>query len=264
MIIDAHIHLFPDPIAQRAIPHLASICKSPAFTDGTLAQTEQKLREWGVDIGVAMHIATKPSQQKSVNTWAASIQGGRLLCFGSVHPDAEDWPEALQYIKNAGLRGIKMHPDYQDFFIDDKRLFPIYDAIAALELPVTFHAGWDPLSPDCVHASPAAIKRVAKLFPKLKIIAAHMGGMRLYDEVEETLAGSDLFFDTSMSARLCPPEQFVRLVHKHGADHVLFASDCPWSRSCDELQYIEASSLSSAEKEKIYFRNACELFHLPI
>lgn len=94
------------------------------------------------------------------------------FCFGSVHPDAEDWPEALQYIKNAGLRGIKMHPDYQDFFIDDKRLFPIYDAIAALELPVTFHAGWDPLSPDCVHASPAAIKRVAKLFPKLKIIAA--------------------------------------------------------------------------------------------
>lgn len=168
MIIDAHIHLFPDPIAQRAIPHLASICKSPAFTDGTLAQTEQKLREWGVDIGVAMHIATKPSQQKSVNTWPLPFKAGRLLCFGSVHPDAEDWPEALQYIKNAGLRGIKMHPDYQDFFIDDKRLFPIYDAIAALELPVTFHAGWDPLSPDCVHASPAAIKKIAKLFPKIK------------------------------------------------------------------------------------------------
>lgn len=262
MIIDAHVHMFPDAIAEKAIPHLSSICKSSAFTNGTLSETEKKLKEWGVDIGIVMHIATKPSQQNNVNHWAASIQNKHLLCFGSIHPDAADWEENLYYIKKSNLHGVKMHPDYQGFFIDEKRLFPLYDAISSLGLPITFHAGWDPLSPNSIHATPSAIKKVATLFPKLKIIAAHMGGMRLYSETEEILAGTDIFFDTSMSARLCPAEQFIRLVRKHGTDRILFGSDCPWSSSYDEIQYIDSLPLTDHEKEKIYFQNAQELFQL--
>jgi uncharacterized protein len=262
MLIDMHVHMFADRIAKRALNNLARICKCPYYTDGTVDGTSEKLREWGVNFCAAMNIATKPSQQATINDWAASVQNQSIRCFGSVHPDAPDALDELQRIKALGLCGVKLHPDYQDFFIDDKKMFPIYEAISALELPVTFHTGRDPLSPNLVHASPAAVARTADLFPKMKIIAAHMGGMAMYSEVEELLAGKNIFLDTAMSAMLCPPEQFERIVNKHGSEHVLFASDCPWSRSCDELRYIEKTHLSSSDKENIYWRNAARLLNI--
>lgn len=262
MLIDAHVHMFSEKIAQKALTNLATICKSPYFTNGTLADTKEKLHEWGVDAAFAMNIATKPSQQTIVNNWAASIDDSMFYSFGSVHPDAPDALEELRRIKELGLYGVKLHPDYQGFLIDDPRLFPIYDAIAALELPVTFHTGWDPLSPNLVHASPKAVAKVARQFPKLTIIAAHMGGMALYGEAEEYVAGQNIFIDTAMSARLCQPEQFERLVSKHGSERVLFGSDCPWSRSCDEFDFIEHTHLSDREKENIYYRNAQALLRL--
>lgn len=262
MLIDMHVHMFTDKIAERALHNLARICKCPYYTDGTAGGTAEKLREWGVNLCAVLNIATKPTQQTAVNNWAASVQSKDILCFGSVHPDAPDAVEELYRIKQLGLRGIKLHPDYQGFFIDDRKMDEIYDTISELGLPVAFHTGRDPVSPNTVHASPAAVAKTAERFPKMKIIAAHLGGMAMYNEVEELLAGRDIWFDTAMCASLCPPEQFERIVRKHGSEHVLFASDCPWSRSCDEFQYIERTHLSSSEKENIYWRSAADLLRL--
>ena len=264
MLIDMHVHIFPDSIAERALTGLAQICKCQYLTDGTVGGTSDKLREWDVDYCAALNIATKPTQQTAVNNWAASVQNKNIRCFGSVHPDAPDVLSELQRIKRLGLCGVKLHPDYQNFFVDETRMFPIYEAISDLGLPVTFHTGRDPLSPNVVHASPAAVARVTDLFPHMKIIAAHMGGMAMYDEAEELLAGKNIFFDTAMSARLCPPKQFERIINKHGSEHILFASDCPWSRSCDEFDYIEKTGLSSFDKENIYWKNAADLLQLDI
>lgn len=262
MLIDMHIHIFPDKLAPKALANLSQICKSPYFADGTAAGTEKQLREWGVTGAAAMNIATKPSQQAAVNNFAASVNGDFFHCFGTVHPDAPDALEELARIKELGLYGVKLHPDYQGFFIHEKRMFPIYDAIASLGLPVLFHTGWDPLSPDKVHAPSEAVARVVRQFPKLTVIGAHMGGMNRYDEVEEFLAGNNLYIDTAMSSQYCSPEQFARLIKKHGADRVLFGSDCPWSRSSDEFRFIEAAPLTDDEREKIYFRNALRVLGL--
>ncbi len=259
MLIDMHVHMFPDPIAKRALERLSHICRCQYYTDGTVDGTSRKLRDWGVTACAALSIATKPAQQASINNWAASIQSEHIHSFGSVHPDAPDAVDELQRIKSLGLCGVKMHPDYQDFFIDEARMFPIYEAISELELPVVFHTGHDPSSPKFLHASPAAVAKVAALFPRMKIIAAHLGGMAMFKESEELLAGKNIFFDTAMAAPMCPPEQFERIVNRHGSERILFASDCPWSRSCDEFEYIERTGLSSAEKENIYWRNAAEL-----
>ena len=256
MLIDAHVHMFSEKIAQKALTNLANICKSPYFTNGTLSDTKEKLKSWGVDAAMAMNIATKPTQQTVVNNWAASIDDPTIYGFGSVHPDAPDALDELQRIKDLDLYGVKLHPDYQGFLIDDPKMFPIYDAISSLGLPVTFHTGWDPLSPDLIHATPQAVDKVVKLFPHMTVIAAHMGGMARYQEAEEYVAGLPLYIDTAMSARLCSPEQFERLVSKHGSERVLFASDCPWSRSCDEFAFIERTHLTDREKENIYYKNA--------
>lgn len=265
MVIDAHIHIFPDKLAPKALKNLSEICKSPYYADGTAEGTRQSLKSWGIDAGICMNIATKPKQQSSVNQFAASVQGGGLFCFGSVHPDAPDALDELRRIKELGLYGVKLHPDYQEFMVDDKRLFPIYEALSELELPVTFHTGWDPYSPGLIHAPSQAVARVAELFPRMTVIAAHMGGLNRYAEAEEYLAGKEnVYLDTALSCRNCSPEQMLRLIRRHGAERVLFASDCPWSRSSDELDFLEKIPLTSSERDAVYYQNAKRLLNLPL
>ena len=263
MIIDAHVHVFPEAIAGRALSNLSQICGSPYFSDGTVAGTRKKFQEWGIDGAVCLNIATKPKQQTTINNCAASIQGDGLYCFGSVHPDAPDVLDELQRIKDLGLYGVKFHPDYQGFLIDDEKMFPIYDAVSSLHLPAVFHTGWDPFSPKLVHAPSRKVAKVAKLFPKMILIAAHMGGMCRYDEVEEYLLPQEnIYLDTAMSSQYCNPEQFERIIRKHGAEHILFGSDCPWSKSCDEVNYLERAHLSSRDLDLIFSGNIMRLLQI--
>ncbi len=153
MKIDFHVHLFPDALAVKTIGKLARIAgdehgDAPHYTDGTLRGTLEKMDVWGVDRAVTQHIATSVHAMHKVNDFAASVRSERLYAFGSVHPDAPDALEELERIRALGLDGVKLHPDYQNFFVDEERMASIYEKMAQLHLPVLFHAGWDPLSPE--------------------------------------------------------------------------------------------------------------------
>ncbi|MBR6338069.1 MAG: amidohydrolase family protein, partial [Ruminococcus sp.] len=141
MLIDMHVHAFNEKIAAKALAVLVGNSSLTPLTDATTAGTLKKLDEWGVDKAAILSIATKPSQQGIINSWAASIKSERLLPFGSVHPDADDWYDELVRIKRSGLYGVKLHPDYQGFKIDEPRLFPVYEACAELSLPLLLHSG---------------------------------------------------------------------------------------------------------------------------
>ena len=117
MRIDFHTHVFPDKLAEKALTSISEHTGAPYFTDGTVADTDKKLKEWNVDSSVALHIATNPKQQYNVNNWAAEIQTEKRFCFGSVHPDAPDALAELARIKNLGLYGVKLHPYFQSFNI---------------------------------------------------------------------------------------------------------------------------------------------------
>jgi predicted TIM-barrel fold metal-dependent hydrolase len=162
----------------------------------------------------------------------------------------------LERIKALGLRGIKLHPDYQDIFPDEERMFPLYEKMAELGLPVVLHAGWDPVSPDMTRCTPARIRRVIDRVPNLTLIAAHMGGMRMADEVMEQLAGRNLYFDTSMSYVYLDPERFNELIRAHGAERILFGSDCPWSISGRQIAMLHETGLSAGELSMILHGNA--------
>lgn len=265
-IIDFHVHLFPDALAGRTLPKLAHTAAdehgdAPYFSDGTLSGTLARLAEWGVDAAVTQHIATTQHSMRKVNDFAASVRGPRLYAFGSVHPDAPDALEELERIKALGLDGVKLHPDYQSFFVDEPRMAPIYEKMAQLRLPVLFHAGWDPLSPNLVHAEPERLRAVVEGYPGLTVIAAHLGGMQRYDQVEKHLLGHEnLYIDTSMtSPYLHDPAQYARILRGHGLSRVLFATDCPWSTPARELPLLDWASLTAQEREMVLSGNALRL-----
>ena len=104
--------------------------------------------------------------------------------------------EEMRRIKELGLYGIKLHPDYQEFFIGDDAALPIYAEAEKLGLPIAFHTGRDPYSPSLVHCPPDVLAKIADLFPNLTIIAAHMGGMDMPEAAAQYLAGkSNVYFD---------------------------------------------------------------------
>ena len=262
---DTHIHFFPDKLAGKALPKLREISQCETYSDGTREGTLKNFAAWGCAGGMALHIATNAHQQTSVNNFAKESQGGPIYCFGSVYPYAENALEEMRRIQEMGLYGIKFHPDYQEFFIGDEAALPLYAEAERLGLPVAFHAGRDPLSPQLIHCPSQVLGKIANLFPKLTIIAAHMGGMETPQEAAQYLAGKkNVYFDTAFASHFLNAAQFTELVKLHGSDRVLFATDCPWSTLPAERELLEAADLSPGEKERIAYKNAEELFQITI
>ncbi|MCR5599172.1 MAG: amidohydrolase family protein [Ruminococcus sp.] len=261
---DFHTHAFTDSLAERAISGLAQTSGITPATDGTLSGLRRKMAENGIERAMLLPIATKPSQQATINDWAASVMGGGIYCCGTVHPDAEDAVAEVERIKTLGLYGVKFHSEYQNFFPDEERLFPIYEKIAELGLIAVFHGGWDPFAGEIVKATPQSFAAVAETFPKLKIVAAHLGGMDLWNDVEKYTAGKyeNMWFDVSVIARYIKDEQLLRIIRMQSAERILFGSDCPWDEPANEIAMIERLPLSDEEKELIFHRSAEKLLSI--
>ena len=196
-----------------------------------------------------------------VNDFAEAINGGDIVSFGSIHPDSQNVFEELERIKAMGLKGVKLHPDYQGFFVDDEKVFPIYEECEALNLPITFHAGCDLGFGPPVHATPDRLRNVLDMFPKLKVIAAHFGGYKCWDMADYFLIGKNIYFDTSFTANEIDPIRMRDMIKKHGVDKILFASDCPWKKMSDSIVQIEKTGLPTADTDKIFYQNALELLN---
>ncbi|MDR2520216.1 MAG: amidohydrolase family protein, partial [Eubacteriaceae bacterium] len=244
MLIDFHSHAFPGKIAHTAIPMMEAVSGFDAETDGTDADLKAKMKAWGVDRHVLLHIATRPGQHAKINAFAQSCLSEDTYCFGSVHPLDEGIAEILGQFREMGLSGVKLHPDYQSFFASDKEAYAVYGQCEELGLPICLHCGFDPKSPDLVHATPEMVGKAAEDFPKATFIGAHLGGMYRFGEVERFIAGKrNVYIDISMMAGHIQAGQYRRIILSHGTDRVLYGSDCPWSTPETELSALKALGL---------------------
>ena len=261
MIIDFHTHCFPDKLAARAVQRLSDAGGGLMhYADGTLEGLRQQMTQHNIDLSVVLNIATKPEQQTNVNNFAATIdKEPDIIAFGSVFPGAPDAFEELERIKELGLKGVKFHPEYQQFGIDEPRMFPIYDYALSKGLMLIFHAGHDPAFDPPWHSSPKRFADVYKTLGGGTIICAHLGGINQWDEVEQYLVGTGIYLDTSMGLDYYSHEQFLRIVKAHGADKILFGSDSPWSEAGKEKDTILSLSLTDEEKNLILCDNAKRL-----
>lgn len=261
---DFHTHAFVDTLAERAIAKLAETSDIEPYTNGTIDGLRNAMSINGIERALLLPVATKPSQQLSINNWAAEVMKDGIYCCGSVHPEAEDALAEIERIRNLGLYGIKFHPEYQDFHPDEERMLPIYRKIADEKLFAVFHGGWDPLSRDYIRGTPERFAAAAEKVPQLTFVIAHLGGMNLWDDVEKYLAGkfSNIYFDVSVIAGYISDMQLLRIIRAHGADKILFGSDCPWDNPSEEIKMIDKLPLTDKEKELIFHKNAEKLLDI--
>lgn len=262
-VIDAHVHTFPDKIAPKAVGKLQRISGITPATDGTQSDTKRVMAESRVDHSILLNIATSPGQEATINACAVkTCEEKAFTALGSVHFLSEDVESILKEAKAAGLVGIKLHPDYQGFMIDDPRVFPVYEVCASLDLPVVFHAGWDCYSPDLIHATPDRSAAVMKAFPKLKMVLAHFGGMKCWDAVEEYLIGKNVWLDTAMCASYADPVKMRRMMLKHNPQQILFGSDCPWENPAESISFLCNMDLPAHMVRSILSENTINLYGL--
>lgn len=260
MLIDFHTHAFPEKIAGRAVGKLAYDAGGlRPQTDGTLESLKREMERDGVDLAVVHSIATNPHQQHKVNDYAMEMnRDGKIVAFGSVHPDAPDALEELERISAAGLKGVKFHPEYQRFYADEERMRPIYRKISQLGLITLFHAGEDYGFAPPYHGMPEQLLG-AKKWLDGPVVAAHWGGLGCGAEVLEKLCGQDIWFDLSFGYGSMPKYIAREILDRHTPDRLLFASDMPWHRPTWELRLLDTLELSEGDREKICFRNALKL-----
>ena len=257
--IDFHAHAFPDKIAEKAAINLENYYKMPLVSKGHFDVLIDKAKAANIDKLVIHSTATKPEQVENVNNYVSSLMRENkemLIGFGTIHPDYENYEDELCRIKELGLRGIKIHADFQNFDLDTKKMLPIYDKISNLGLPILFHMG------DRVfdHTSPRRLANVLEMFPNLIAIGAQLGGVFMWDESIKYLVGKNLYLDTSSTLHALEAEKFMYIVRTHGSDKILFGTDYPLSDYETECERFKMLDLTHEEKENIFYKNAYKLF----
>ncbi len=270
-IIDFHTHAFPDALAPRAVAQLTINAAASGYTpktEGTVTDLLRSMDESGVDRSVVCNIATNARQMQKVNDFAITTAKTypRLSPLGSLHPDAPvaDMEAELGRLAEAGIRGIKIHPDYVGIELDAPPFAPILSLCEARGMFVVTHAGFDPVAPDHIHATPTMLLRVIRTYPRLRLVAAHTGGFACEDEVLDVLCGSSIYFDTSLSAIRAARDpawgkKCAAILREHDPRRILFATDSPWSTPTDEMNFLHTVGLSDTAMEAILHENAGKL-----
>lgn len=259
MIIDMHTHTFPEALAARTLVKLSSSTGLKPATDGTVDGILKAMQECSVDVSVLLPVVTNPAHATTVNRVAAenNVKPG-LISFGGLHPDNENYAEILKDLKANGIKGIKIHPYFQQVYLDDIRYKRIVDAAMGLDMFVVTHAGYDIGYPGQDFADVSHIKGLLKDVKPDKLILAHLGAWNLWEEVCDVVSEYPVYLDTafSLNSGRLSNELFVKLVRLAGADHVFYGSDSPWSSQSTLIDLILKSGLTDEECKLVLGENA--------
>ncbi|MEW6448525.1 MAG: amidohydrolase family protein [Bacillota bacterium] len=258
--IDFHVHFFPESIAGKVVDFLAAHYNIPVNYRGLKEEYLQLARAASIRAAVFSTAATRPHQVKAANNWAIANKGNGLVPFGTLHPyagDAEIDAE-LARLRAAGIRGIKLHPDFQCFNLDEDRAMSLYERLVP-DLILLTHVGDDEVSHKINHATPEQLSRVLDLFPGLTVVAAHMGGYQMWRRAMDALVGKDVFFDTSSTLDFLPDKDFVQMIREHGVHKILFGSDYPFRDPGWEVCRLSKVRLGADDLEAILYHNGRRL-----
>lgn len=261
-IIDFHTHAFPDALAERALAALSEGAGVVPCHDGRVSSLLRSMDEYGIEISVLASIATRPEQFAPILKWSKAVASDRLIPFPSVHPADPEALERLTIIREEGFRGVKLHPYYQEFTVDEERLDPYYARADELGLIVMIHGGFDPAFPRDRIGSGDRFLSLYRKFPTLKFIAAHLGAWDDWELVREQLLGQPVYMDVSMSIDTMSKADSEYFVTHHPADYILFGTDSPWGDPAEHIRRLAELDVDEEIKEKIRHVNARRLLGL--
>ena len=273
MVIDFHSHNFPEALAKRALEVMCSklaACGHQALVpvgEGTVAAQLRDMDRVGIDLCVNCPVATYPGNFDAITRRAMAVRAGaegdaaakRIVQLGSINPKDPDYAAHVAQLKELGIPGIKLHPNYQGVRLDDPQLVPFFTAVRDAGLFVISHCGFDPGYVDEPSvAGPNEIAWLLKAVPGLKFVAGHLGGE--YDApphaTDQLLSFSNCWIDTAAQYFRFDAEETQRIIREWPADRIVFGSDYFWCDQSKVVAWVKALRPDPAEQELIFHTNA--------
>ena len=260
-VIDAHCHIYPEKIASKAVDGIGAFYDLKMHEGGTASGLLEKGSKAGVDKFIIFSVATTPKQVKSINEFIAgevSKHPDKFIGLGTIHPDSEDMKGDIEHLIELGLKGVKIHPDFQKFKLDDHRYLKAYEMCEG-KIPVLIHTGDKRYD----FSNPNRMKAVLDTFHDVTFIGAHFGGWSIWEQAAEALAGHENFYvDCSSSFYANTPAVSEKLIRAYGAQRVLFGTDYPMWSAASELEYFFSLDLKDEERELILHKNTEKIFKI--
>lgn len=260
-LMDCHAHIYPENIARKASQSVCDYYDIKSDIVGTPGNLLNVGKKCGISKFLVHSVAVIPKHVHSINDFIGEEikKHSEFIGFGTLHAEMENPYEEIKRIKEKGLMGIKLHPDTQNFAIDDERMFPIYEELQG-KMPFLIHCG-DRKS-DLSH--PRRLRKIIEMFPKLTVIGAHLGGWSRWEEAQENLRDKDCFVDASSCMMFLPLEKVTEYIRGFGSERVLYGTDFPlWSIE-SEVENFWKLKLTQSEFENIAYKNAENLFGITV
>lgn len=259
-VVDFHAHAFPDGLAATAIARLeAQPGNAKAVLDGTIGSLLRSMDDAGIAASVVACIATKPEQFPAILAWCKAIASDRIIPLPSFHPFDPQALDRIEAVRDAGFRGIKLHPYYQQFDMDDPRLLPVYERLEARGLLHLSHTGFDTAFPRVRKCDAARILRLLDRFPRLRLVTSHMGGWMDWGETRRLLLGRPIYMEISYSMEFMSDAEAREILLGHPQDYLLFGTDSPWSSQRAAVERVLSLGLGPEREAALLWANARRL-----
>jgi len=259
-VIDFHTHAFSDDLAPKAMEALGHTDGMVPSHGATINELLYSMDEAGIGKSVICSIATRPEQFDPILQWSKKIRQERIIPLLSIHPLDENLIEKVKIVAEEGFVGIKLHPYYQNFSLDDESIYPLYEELSKHGLILESHTGYDAAYPNREKlATPEIIAKISTEFPELKFVATHFGGWDDWDDVEKFVIGKQIYFEISFGLQMLELKQLERMLLNHPEDKILFGTDSPWTDQKESMELFSKLNIPTSLKENILYENAEKL-----
>ena len=253
-IIDAHAHVFPVEAKNIAVQSISSFYNGARMQhDGSIEELLISGTKAGVRQYVVFSCATIANQVASINNFIIETcrQHPEFIGVGTLHRDFPNYEAELQRLFDFGIRGIKIHPDFQHFPLDDPAMMPIYDTMEHMGMFLLAHSG----DIRFTASHPLRLSRIARTFPRLKCIAAHLGGWMQWEAAREYLVLPNVYVDTSSTLGFVGMEPVRRALEVFDTSHIFFGTDFPMWDHRQEILSLQRLGINDQLLEDILGKN---------
>jgi len=263
LIIDFHTHIYPQWVAAKILPAAKRRLKVAVPGSGAPEDLRAMMQAAGIAGSVLLPLAKGREDVSSLNDWILSVsrENKELTAFGAVHPFMQNLEDELDRLADRGAKGVKMMPLLQEVYPDDPRTGRLYEALIERNMILLSHAGRDPLDRQEIFGTPDRFARTIECYPDLRVVLAHLGGLRMWDDVRRYLlpAGGNVYFDTAYVSFYMGRKEMGELIRDIGPERVIFGSDYPWEEPGRAAEIIKGLGLSAREEQVVLGKNAAAL-----
>lgn len=165
-------------------------------------------------------------------------------------------------LKTGGLVGVKFHGSFEKLPVTESVYRPIMSILDENNSILLVHAGrYKDGSPESTTSYFHALK-LARNYPNIKVIVAHMGGNDtsiVKEAIENSKNIPNVYFDISGVSTPFRIEYATKVI---GSERILFGSDFPWCSVRAIYYNVDDAMIDEKSKNNILYNNFIKLINL--